>query len=80
MTEVSALEIHLGSFSFEIQQSICVWLCLCVIFAVFFIYAGKKIDHADPSKASRGIVYICEEALNLVLFIVNTNLREKTKK
>lgn len=80
MTEVSALEIHLGSFSFEIQQSICVWLCLCVIFAVFFIYAGKKIDHADPSKASKGIVYICEEALNLVLFIVNTNLREKTKK
>lgn len=80
MTEISALEIHLGSFTLEIQQSICVWLCLCVIFAFFFIFAGKKIEQADPSQASKGIVYICEEAMNLVLFVVHTNLRETTKK
>lgn len=80
MEHVSALEIQLGSFQLEIQQSILVWLCLCVIFAVFFIWAGKKIEQADPSKASKGVVYMCEEILNLVLYVIKGNLREKTKK
>ena len=80
MPEISALEIHFGSFTLEIQQSICVWLGLCILFSIFFIVAGKKIEKADPTKASKGIVYVCEEALNLVLFVVKTNLRETTKK
>lgn len=80
MPEISALEIHFGSFTLEIQQSICVWLGLCILFSIFFIVAGKKIERADPTKASKGIVYVCEEALNLVLFVVKTNLRETTKK
>ncbi|MDY4277918.1 MAG: FoF1 ATP synthase subunit a, partial [Faecalicoccus sp.] len=50
------------------------------LFSIFFIVAGKKIERADPTKASKGIVYVCEEALNLVLFVVKTNLRETTKK
>ena len=78
--QVSALEITFGSFHLEIQQSILVWLVLCVIFAVFFIWAGKKIDKADPSKASTGVVYVCEEILNLVLYVIKGNLREKTKR
>lgn len=80
MPEISALEIHFGSFTLEIQQSICVWLGLCILFSIFFIVTGKKIERADPTKASKGIVYVCEEALNLVLFVVKTNLRETTKK
>lgn len=80
MPSISVLELHLGSFTLEIQQSILVWLGLCVLFSIFFIYAGKKIEKADPSKASTGIVYICEEALNLVLFVIKGNLRETTKK
>ena len=78
--QVSALEITFGSFHLEIQQSILVWLVLCVMFAVFFIWAGKKIDKADPSKASTGVVYVCEEILNLVLYVIKGNLREKTKR
>lgn len=78
--QVSALKITFGSFHLEIQQSILVWLVLCVIFAVFFIWAGKKIDKADPSKASTGVVYVCEEILNLVLYVIKGNLREKTKR
>ena len=62
MPEISALEIHFGSFTLEIQQSICVWLGLCILFSIFFIVAGKKIERADPTKASKGIVYVCEEA------------------
>ena len=42
MPSISALEIHVGSFTLEIQQSILVWLILCVVFATFFIVAGKK--------------------------------------
>ena len=80
MPSISALEIHFGSFTLEIQQSILVWLILCVVFSVFFIIAGKKIEKQDPAKASKGIVYICEEALNLVLFVIKGNLRETTKK
>ena len=80
MPSISALEIHVGSFTLEIQQSILVWLILCVVFATFFIVAGKKIERQDPSKASKGIVYISEEALNLVLFVIKGNLRETTKK
>ncbi len=80
MHDISALEIHIGSYTLQIQQSICVWLALCLIFAIFFIVAGKIIEKADPAKASKGIVYVCEEALNLVLFVIKTNLKETTKK
>ena len=55
MPEISALEIHFGSFTLEIQQSICVWLGLCILFSIFFIVAGKKIERADPTMASKGI-------------------------
>ncbi len=79
MTEVSALVLHFGSFTLVIHQSILVWLILCVLFAIFFIWAGKKIDKADPTTAPKGIVYICEEIVNLVLYVIKGNLRETTK-
>lgn len=80
MNDVSAIVIHFGKHSLQIQQSILVWLVLCVLFAIFFIYAGKKIEQQDPSKASKGIVYLCEEMLNLVLYVIKDNLRETTRK
>lgn len=79
MTEVSALVLHFGSFTLVIHQSILVWLILCVLFAIFFIAAGKKIDKADPTVAPKGIVYISEEIVNLVLYVIKGNLRETTK-
>ena len=42
-------------------------------------YKGM-LHQQDPSKASKGIVYICEEMYNLVLYIIKDNLRETTKK
>lgn len=78
MSDVSCLEVHLGSYTLQIQQSILVWLVLCVFFAIFFIYAGKKIEKADPSKASKGIVYLSEEMLNLIFYVIKGNLRSKT--
>ena len=80
MSDVSAIIIHIGKFSLQIQQSILVWLGICVFFAFFFYFAGKKIEEQDPSKASKGIVYMCEEMDNLVLYVIKDNLRETTKK
>lgn len=80
MSDISAIYIQFGSFTLQIQQSILVWLCLCILFAIFFIYAGKKIEKADPTKASTGVVYVCEEMLNLVLYVIKGNLRETTKR
>lgn len=75
--QASALEITLGSFHLEIQQSILVWFVLCIGFAIFFYVAGKRIDAADPSKKPKGIVYIAEEMVNVTLFVTKGNLREK---
>ena len=67
-----------GSFTLEIQQSILVWLILCVVFAFFFYFAGRKIEKTDPSRAPRGLVYVCEEIYNLILYVVQGNLKETT--
>lgn len=75
---ISELVIKIGSFQLEIPQTILVWLVLCVLFGFFFYFAGKKIENADPSKAPRGVVYWSEEMLNLILYVVKANLREKT--
>lgn len=48
-------------------------------FCNFLYRCWQKIERQDPSKASKGIVYISEEALNLVLFVIKANLRETTK-
>lgn len=75
--QASAIEIYIGSFNLEIPQSILVWFGLCILFGIFFYAAGKKIDQADPSKKSTGIVYISEEMVNITLAITGGNLREK---
>lgn len=75
---ISEIVIQIGSFKLEIQQSILVWLVLCVLFMIFFYFAGKKIEKADPAKAPKGIVYFSEEVYNLILFVVQGNLKETT--
>ena len=77
MGEASALECAFGSFHLEIQQSILVWFGLCILFGIFFYFAGKKIDQADPRKKPTGLVYLAEEMVNLTLYVTEGNLREK---
>ena len=76
--QISELVLHFGSFDLEIPQSILVWFILCIVFAIFFIVAGKAIDKADPAKAPKGIVYLSEECYNLAMMVLKGNLREKT--
>ncbi len=77
--QASALEFQFGSFTLEIPQSILVWFGLCIVFAVFFYVAGKKIEKADPSKKPTGLVYIAEEMVNLTYFVTKGNLEKKAK-
>lgn len=75
--QTSSITLKLGSFLLEIPQSILVWLVLCVLFAIFFYVAGKKVEKADPTKKPTGLVYIAEELVNLTLFVTEGNLKDK---
>lgn len=72
--------ITIGDFHLEIQQSIMNWLILCVIFAIFFIWAGKKFESADVRKAPSGILLVCEMIAGLCTTIIGDNLKDMTKK
>lgn len=75
----SSIILTIGSFQLEVQQSILVWFLICLIMAIVFIYAGKKIEKADPAKPLKGIVFASVEGYSLFLSLVGGNLREKAK-
>lgn len=77
-SDVSSIVITIGSFHLELQQSIVVWLVLCLVAMVFFYFAGRAIDKADPAKYPTGLTYISEEIYNLVVYTIGVNLKEKT--
>lgn len=78
MSQISSIEIHIGSFTLVLQQSILVWFGVCILGMIFFYVAGKRIEKADPARAPKGIVYISEEIYNLILYVVQGNLKETT--
>ncbi len=78
MNGVSEIVIKIGSFTFEIHQSILVWLVICLIVGILAYIAGKKIKKADPAKAPKGMVYWSEELYNLILWVIQGNLGETT--
>lgn len=78
MSDVSQIVIRIGDFEFPIQQSILVWLVICVFLCVMAVICGRKLDAADPSKPPKGLVYISEEIYNLCMYVIKGNLKEKT--
>ncbi len=78
MSQVSEVIIRIGGLKIEIQQSIFVWLCICFVAMFFFYFAGRKIEKTDPAKAPKGLVYWCEEIYNLILYVIQGNLKETT--
>ncbi|MCF0106892.1 MAG: F0F1 ATP synthase subunit A [Holdemanella sp.] len=80
MSDVSSIVFTFGNTKFVLHQSILVWLVLCVIFGILFVWAGKQIEKADPMKKPTGIVWLSEEALGLVYYVVKGNLRETTRR
>lgn len=72
--------IRIGDLQIELQQSILNWLFLCILFAIFFIWAGKKFEKADVRKAPSGIVLLAEMIVGLCTTIIGDNLKEKTNR
>lgn len=72
--------LTINGYDLEFQQSVINWLILCVLFAVFFVWAGKKFERADVRKAPTGILLICEIVVDLCKSIIGDNLKEQTKR
>lgn len=72
--------ITVFGYHIELQQSIINWLILCILFSVFFIWAGKKFEKADVRKAPNGILLITEMVAGLCRSIIGDNLKDHTKK
>ncbi len=79
MNAFDGIVIRLGSLEIPLQQSILNWLILCILFSLFFIIVGKKIERADVRKAPKGILLIVEILVNLCSNIIGDNLKEKTQ-
>lgn len=77
-TDISQIVITVGSFKLCLQQSILVWLVVCLLVGFVAWLAGRKIEKADPSKAPKGLVYWSEELYNLCLYVIQGNLKETT--
>lgn len=60
MDGFNGIVITIGDKDFPIQISVLVWISLAVIMSIVFIIAGRKIRKADPSKVSKGLVYLAE--------------------
>ena len=71
--------LTLFGHNIEFQQSIINWLILCVLFSIFFIWAGKKFEKADVRKAPSGILLITEMITGLCTNIIGDNLKHETK-
>lgn len=72
--------LTINGYDLEFQQSVINWLILCVLFAIFFVWAGKQFERADVRKAPTGILLICEIVVDLCKSIIGDNLKENTKR
>ncbi len=80
MGGINGLVFRIDGKDYILQQAALVWLGLAILLAIFFFYASNKIKHADPTKAPKGIVYLSLELYNIVLFIIQGNLKKRTNK
>ena len=71
--------LTLFGHNIEFQQSVINWLILCVLFSIFFIWAGKKFEKADVRKAPSGILLVVEMITGLCTSIIGDNLKHETK-
>ena len=72
--------LTINGYDLELQQSLINWLILCVLFAFFFVWAGKRFEKADVRKAPSGILLICEMVVDLCKSILSDNLKDQTKR
>jgi len=73
------LYLHIGE-NMVIQPAIINSLLVVVCLCVFFIICGIKMNKADPSKPSKGLVFFMEFAVSGIEKIANGMIGDKTGK
>ena len=63
-----------------IQPELISSLIVTVILSIFFVYAGKKIREADPTKRPKGVVLLVETAIKMVYDYMGTIMPKKYAK
>ena len=63
-----------------IQPELISSLIVTVILSIFFVYAGKKIREADPTKRPKGVVLVVETAIKMVYDYMGTIMPKKYAK
>jgi len=71
--------LHIGE-NIVIQPAIVNSLFVVVCLCIFFIVCGAKINKADPSKPSKGLVFFMEFAVSGIEKIANNMIGDKTGK
>ena len=72
--------LTINGYDLELQQSVINWLVLCVLFAILFVWAGKKFEKADIRKAPSGIMLITEMIVDTCKNILGDNLKDQTRR
>jgi len=73
------LYLHIGE-NIVIQPAIINSLLVVVCLCIFFIVCGAKMNKADPSKPSKGLVFFMEFAVSGIESIANGMIGDKTGK
>ncbi len=63
-----------------IQPELISSLIVTVLLSIFFVYAGKKIREADPTKRPKGVVLLVETAIKMVYDYIGTIMPKKYAK
>lgn len=63
-----------------IQPELISSLIVTVLLSIFFVYAGKKIREADPTKRPKGVVLLVETAIKMVYDYMGTIMPKKYAK
>ena len=61
-----------------IQPELISSLIVTVLLSIFFVYAGKKIREADPTKRPKGVVLLVETAIKMVYDYMGTIMPKKS--
>lgn len=79
ISPINGIIFTINGVEYVLQMAVLVWLVVCLLVGIFFVYAGGKIKKADPTQPPKGIVMIAELLYDLSLMIVGDNLRARAK-
>lgn len=79
MSPINGIIFTINGAEYVLQMAVIVWLAICTLLGLFFVYAGNKVKKADPTQSPKGIVLISEVLYDLAKMIIGSNLRARTQ-